>query len=163
MPSSPKFRGTFRNKGVVEIFQKIKAEHSAEAYCHITVTGKVKINLQCHSCCVDPGENYRFVGCSVKGSTEGAYGVSQKYFFSETYSKFHHTGSELFGAVGTGFQLTLNIRISYDRSCDKLGEQSNIAGKIYGVFLCFGTVVNINLITQYLECIKAYTDGQDDP
>ena len=130
MPPSPEFCGTFGDKGIIEIFEKVEAEHSAETYSHITVTRKVEINLQCYRCGINPGENHRFFRGTVEGGTKGAYGVCQEYFFTEADSEFYYTRGELLRGMSAGFKLMLDVGISYDGACDKLGEKSDVAGKV---------------------------------
>ena len=46
VPSLPEFTDGRADVGVVEVLQKLKAEHSAESDGHIRVTGEIIVNLQ---------------------------------------------------------------------------------------------------------------------
>lgn len=55
MPSPPEFPYRDRGIGILEVFFKVKAEHPAQADCHITVPAEVKVDLKHISDCAQPG------------------------------------------------------------------------------------------------------------
>ncbi len=46
MPAVPEFRDAAGDIGIIEILQEVKPKHPAQPDCHITVAGKIKIDLQ---------------------------------------------------------------------------------------------------------------------
>ena len=46
MPSSPKFGDTPRQIWICKVFGKMKTEHTAKTDSHITVSGKIKVDLK---------------------------------------------------------------------------------------------------------------------
>ena len=46
MPSAPEILHGVRGVRMAEVFPEIKAEYPAQSYCHIAVSGKIKIYLQ---------------------------------------------------------------------------------------------------------------------
>ena len=48
--------------------------------------------------------------------------------------------------MSAALELFFDVRISYDRTCDKLREESDVAGKVYGIFLSCCASVNVHLI-----------------
>jgi len=59
------------------------------------------------------------------------------------------------------FKAVGNIRIAYNRACDKLGKHGYIRRKVYKAALCRSIApIHVHSIAEYLEGIKANTYGQ---
>ena len=46
MPAPPELGDTFGDIGIVEVLQKMKAEHAAQANGHVRIGGEIKVDLE---------------------------------------------------------------------------------------------------------------------
>ena len=161
MPSAPEFRYAPWNIRIVEVFQIVKSKNLAQTYGHIRISWKVKINLESKCYSSQPCRCHTEIFHRRKLHPYDINLVRQQYFLAEAYNKSSHALSCLFQVSPASRQHHRYIRISHDRSCDKLREQSNICSEGYQVLLRFYFAsVNIYNVGHGLESIKWYSDRQ---
>lgn len=160
MPSSPEFSDTFGNIGIIEVFRKMETENSSEADGYIRVAGKVKINLESKSGCVNPVKKDGFlIGCMENG-TKLAESICYKYFFAQTAGESFHTLSSHFKAVFPFCKAGINVCITDNRSGYELRKKGCVGAKIDNIFLRFDfTQIDIGNVAEYLEGIETDAYG----
>ena len=58
-------------------------------------------------------------------------------------------------------ELQSNVAVTHDRTCDELGEERNIGGKVNEVSLCRRVAaINVDDIAEHLEGVEADADGK---
>ena len=65
----------------MKIIRKMEPENIAETDSHITITGKIKINLQRKGKCIQSIIENRTVCGGLEGTAKRAERVRKKYFF----------------------------------------------------------------------------------
>ena len=137
MPSSPEFRYRLRYIRIVEVYWKLKSEHTAEAYCHIGISWKIKVYLK-RKC--DNSEPCRHNG--HLGLRKCRYSIPQrsdivckKHFFCKSNSKDFYAVAEFLILIGSvvklfGYGFILNYRAGY-----QLRKECNVCAEAYRIFL----------------------------
>ena len=124
MPSAPKFCDTGRNIRIIKIFCKMEAKNFPKTNSHITVTGKVKINMQAESYGIYPVKENRFFCGNQKGITQFPKLIGNKNFLSKPKEKAADTkGSQIY-RVRAPLKLRGNLRITYNRPAISWGNMA---------------------------------------
>ena len=165
MPPPPQFRTGAGGKRIVKVARKPEAEHSAQPYRHITVPGKVKIQLYRikdqtkprYTRTVLPGLHFK------NGIRRQRRRIRDHRLFGQTDRKDADTGSHIIQPVFPVVQLPLNIGISYDRPGDQLGKQGDIQPQFQNVSL-HGHLASVQVdhIAHALKSKKRNADRKRD-
>ena len=160
MPSAPEFRCGTGNIGIVEVFEEMETEYFSEADCHIGITGEIIINLnrehkntepdRCGaSCCKIAGKiGFRKLACNV----------GDKNLFGKAHKESCGSAPDILEVFTAVVNFKSNVRISYYRTCNKLGIKRNIHEEFHIVMLGFNVAfINVDGIAEGLESIEAYT------
>ena len=118
VPSAPKFCNTGRNIRIIKIFCKMKTENFPKANSHITVTGKVKINMQTKGYGIHPVKENRFFCGNQKGVAQFPKLIGNKNFFSKPKEKTPDTKGSQIHRVSAPLKLRGNLGITYNRPCN---------------------------------------------
>ena len=54
VPASPEFCDTFGKIGIIKVFYKIKTKDTTKSDGHITIAGKIEINVKREADCIKP-------------------------------------------------------------------------------------------------------------
>jgi hypothetical protein len=161
MPSSPEFGDASGNKGIIEVFEKIKAEDLAKPYGHIAVSREVEVDLQGVGDTVQPVEEHGFVVGGKKRGAETREHIRNENLFSETDDEAADTVGDFFKTVCSCFKLRGNIRITDNGTRNQLREEGHVQKELEKAFLHLGiSAVNVNYVGHGLEGEKADTDGK---
>ncbi len=161
MPATPEFRCTSGNIGVVEVFEEVETENSAEAYCHIGITGEVVIDLDSEHYYAEPNarRTLRRKIAFNKGIRKGTRNVCDENFFCKTDQKSCGTGIDIVKSFLAVVNLDCNVGIAYDWARNKLCIEGNVHKVFHIIVLGFNIAfINVNGIAQSLEGIEADTD-----
>ena len=117
----------------------MESEHLAQSNCHIRISGKIKINLECISCCPQP------CGCHRKTSrSHDRYGIPkntdiicQQYFLTESDHKSVNTFCKICRILPSGLHLLCNRLILHNRSRNQLREHRHIGTILNPAYLDF--------------------------
>ena len=143
---------------MVKVFRKFKTKHLAKSYCHIRISGKIKVYLQSKGDCIQPKENNAFFSGAAKGGAKFRKSVGKQNLFAKPNDKALGTVAAKSETVLSTLEAFFNVRISYYRTRNKLGEHCDICAEAYGIFLRRKAPVNICGIADELKGIKAYSD-----
>ena len=140
----------------------MEAEDLTKTDGHIRVAGEVEIDIQRNGNAVHPVEKDGLFVSGVDQLAEIVHGVCDQHLFGKTQNKAARALACHGEAVGAVLQLSGNVCVADDRTCDELGEHGNVSRQIDGVFLCLLTAVNVNHVADDLEGVEADTDGKYD-
>ena len=164
MPALPKFTNARRNIRIMKVFRKTEAKYFAKPNRHITVSGKIKINVEriCH--CIKPEEKHRFVIGFTENTAEFTQQVCNQNLLAKPKDKTAYTKRTPLQGMRSALKLIGNIGITHNRPCNQLRKKRNICCKINQIPLCRNLpAVNVNGIAEYLERIKADSNRQSHP
>ena len=162
MPAPPEFCYAPGNIGMFEVLSEMEAQHPPKADGHVTVTGKIEINLHRIGCHAHPGGE----GSGFRQQhpvRQKAHLVGNQHLLGQTVDKADDTGSE--GATGllSFQQLRGDVPVADDGPCNQLRKEGHIGAEEQGVSLRFDLpAVHVDHIAHALEDIERDADGQDD-
>ena len=114
MPPSPEFRYRSRNIGIIKVFKELKAEHSSQTYCHITVTTRIKKDLKCICYSSKPAKCCRYTVTSLISvkSLISQYRkiICKQDFFRKTDNKTRKPIREIFYCLFSGSKQQRYVR-----------------------------------------------------
>ena len=86
MPPAPEFRDAFGDIGIIEVDQKLKAQHIAEAAGHIGITAEIEIDLEGKGDDPDPRaqDPVAFRGLA-QAVPQGPHLVGDEHFFGQPH------------------------------------------------------------------------------
>ena len=155
VPPAPEVGHASRHIRIVEVFQKLKAEHFAHAYRHIGVAREVEINLEHKRKSAQPRRKHRRVFHDLDRVPQRADIVCQKHFFAKTYAESLHPLRKLFRRAVSVFKLLRHALITHDGSRDKLRKHRDVSREVDDVFLHLRVVaVNVYRIGHRLERVE---------
>ena len=146
-----------------KVFNKIEAEDFSKTDGHVAVSGKIEVYMQGKAYGVEPVKQHCFVIACPESVTELAKSIGKEYFLGKAKHKAADTISAFFKGMGAVLQLQGNVGITYNGTGNQLREGGHIGTEINNAFLrrnC--TTIHIHGVAQYLEEIKADTDGKCD-
>ena len=147
MPASPELRDALCHIGIVEIFRKPKAQNPSKPDSHVTVTRKVKVDLQCVGKCKQPVKQHRFIPGSLKSVTELSKHIGKENLFGKAKHKTPYPQCKIFRAQSPRRKLSFHISIAHNGTCDQLGKHGNVSSQRNEISLCrYLPPVHINLI-----------------
>ena len=164
MPPAPEARDRFRDERIAEVFQKMEAEHLAQADRHIGVAAEIEEDLQCVGQRADPEQRHGFLTVDVKGHL-GHKGdiVGEQHFLAEADDEPLHALGEFFRRDGALVDLLGNRAVAHDGTRDQLREEGYVQRQREGVALHTGrAAIDIHHVGQRLEREERDTDGQRD-
>lgn len=162
MPAVPEVRDRLCHVGIIEVFLKLKAEHLAQADCHIGVATEIEENLQRVGQRADPQQRHGFFPVYVKSRLchKGDI-VGEQHFFAEAGDEPLHTLGEFFWRDLAVIDLFSDRAIPHDGTRDQLREERYVQRQREGVALHAGrTAVDIYYVGQRLERKKRDADRQ---
>ena len=138
MPASPEFLHGTGHIWIIKILLKPEAKHFSKSDCHIGVSGKIIINLKHIKTCTKP---QCFSGYCIRSVLKNIiYDLSkcicQKYLFPKSPAEAHNPCCKLRNRLPSFQNLLRNIPVLYNRTCNKLGEKSNIQKHMPEIPLC---------------------------
>ena len=165
VPPPPELLDGGADVGVVEVFQKLEAEHAPQADGHVAVAGEVEVDLQAVAQRPQPGHpDVQLLGGGGKHQVRhAAGGVGQKQLLPQAQHKPAHTvGGELRGGLPV-VDLVRHIVVDDDGPGDELGEEGDIQRQLHDAFGAHLPVtVHVDHIGQALEREKGDADRQGD-
>ncbi len=87
MPPPPKFRNAKGTIRITEIFREPKTKQLSQSDRHIAVTGKIKIDLQCKTDCIQPVKQRRLFFRSPKYAAKFPKLVRKQNLFGQPDDK----------------------------------------------------------------------------
>ena len=99
MPAPPEFRDALRDVRIIEVLQKLKAEHPPETDGHIRVAGKIKVELERKGERAEPRSGKAQLRSSGIDIPERADVVGEQYLLPETNGKTLHAGGKFDNSV----------------------------------------------------------------
>ena len=164
MPAPPEFRDALRDVRIIEVLQKLKAEHPPETDGHIRVAGKIKVELERKGERAEPRSGKAQLRSSGIDIPERADVVGEQYLLPETNGKPLHAGGKLFGAETPRAKLGGHVLIPDDRPGDQLWEERDKCAEADKVFLFLRVAsVNVDRIGHRLERVEGNADRQREP
>ena len=164
MPAPPEFRDALRDVRIIEVLQKLKAEHPPETDGHIRVAGKIKVELERKGERAEPRSGKAQLRSGGIDIPERADVVGEQYLFPETDGKPLHAGGKLFGTETPRAKLGGHVLIPDDRPGDQLREERDKCAEADKVFLFLGVAaVNVDRIGHRLERVEGNADRQREP
>jgi len=165
MPSSPEFRCGTGNIGIVEVFEEMESKDFSKTDCHIGITGEIVINLNREHQNAEPYRRGAFCGKVAGkicfGKLTGC--VRDENFFGKTDEESCCAAPDILEVFPAVVDLKGNVRVSYDRTRNKLGIKRNVHEEFHIVMLRFDfSAVNVNGVAEGLEGIEADTDRKSE-
>ena len=161
MPAPPEFRDALRDVRIIEVLQKLKAEHPPETDGHIRVAGKIKVELERKGERAEPRSGKAQLRSSGIDIPERADVVGEQYLLPKTNGKPLHAGGKLFGAETPRAKLGGHVLIPDDRPGDQLWEERDKCAEADKVFLFLRVAsVNVDRIGHRLERVEGNADRQ---
>ena len=163
MPSAPEFGDASRNEGIIEIFEKIKAEDLTQTDRHIAVSRKVEVDLERKRDRVKPEkQNGFFIRCRKIGAKRRKR-IRNQNLLTEAENETANALRRLIKAVRSFAQLSVDIRVADDRTRDQLGKKRNVGSQIDRILLrAHVASVDVHRIAEDLEGIEADPDRERD-
>ena len=161
MPSVPEFLHRTSCIGIIEILLEFKSEHFSKTNGHIGISGKIVINLHHVKNCAQPQSlpGYRVWTIFKNFIHHTGKGIGKKNLFPKSPAKTHYPGCKFSDSLFSSCNLSCNVAIFYNRSCDQLWEKGNIQKHMPEIVLCRHlSPVHIDHIGQRLESIKRNSD-----
>ena len=127
MPSAPKLGNSFGRIRIIKVFIKMEAEHASKPYGHVTISGKIKIDLQCVCNTSDPRNQPGILPRSIHPDSicNDSKTVCQDRFLGKSDNKTLNATAEIFQSGSPVFYFKRNVFITNDRTGDELREQYN--------------------------------------
>ena len=161
VPPPPELRDAPGDVGIVEVFQKVKAKHPAQADGHVGVGGEIKIDLKGVGNGPQPGEGRRGRRRGKGRVRHFRHRVGQQHLFPQTEQKPHRPGGKFLHALPAGVDLRRHGGVPHDGARHQLGEEGDIQGDLQRILLHGGVApVHIDHIAQALKGEKGDADGQ---
>ena len=165
MPAAPELGDRLADVRIVEVFEKLEAEHFAETDRHIRVAGEIEVNLQRVANCAHPRTGGRqLVRCifeyAVRNLREH---IGQQYLFAETEQKAADALGKLRKRVLAHSKLYVDIVVAYDRACNQLREHGDVQRQRKQIVLRRNlSAVYVNDVAERLKRVKRNADRHDD-
>ena len=165
MPPPPELGGGLGDIGVVEILQKLEAQHPPQANGHVGIAGEVEVELEGEGNDAEPcpqGGEFGAGGGQVH-VPELAQVVGQQHLFGKAHGEaLGPPGKALGGVVAVG-ELLVQVLILQDGPGDELGEEGDKGAEIDDVLLHPGVPpVDVDGVAHGLEGVEADADGQGE-
>ena len=157
VPAPPELRNTLRNIRIIEILQKMEAEHFSKADRHIRIGRKVKIKLKRIGCQSHPCGQHRKLcaGHRPNGIPERTRIVRQQHFFTKADHKAVNALCELLRCLLPRAQLLIDRLVLHDRTCDQLRKHRDIRSKGDEILLHLRlSTVDVDRVGHRLKRIK---------
>ena len=159
MPPPPELRNAGGDIGIVEVFREPEAQKRAQTDGHITVAGKIEIDVQGVAQGIEPGKEHAAILGSPPCGADFPQKVGKQYFLSQAHQESGHALLKV--SPPALFQLLRHIRIPDNRAGNELREHGHVAGKVNGIFLHLGlSPVHVHRIAENLEGVKADANRQ---
>ena len=168
MPAPPEFCNAGRNIRQIKVGRAVKAKHGRQTVAHLTVAGKVKVELQAVCDNAQPRQRGRGVDQPYAARTDDirpqcADGIRQYDLFGQTEHKHFCAalGPCQRAAVCRIMQLVGHFTVFDNRTHNQLREEKDIRRKGHKVFLRRNFAgVHIDLIADDFKDVVAYSQRQ---
>ena len=168
MPAFPDIPDGVRLEGGTEIHRQFKAEHSADATRHITVTAEIKVKLE--TVAQNRNKSRPEIQIILHHAHHIKHGVhkqrkyvSQKYFFPKAQYKQRHAVIKHFPVrlpVFPCLQRRNKFTVQYDGARNQLGKECHKTGIVQQTVAGRFSLVTVHHIGNLLEREKADTQRQ---
>ena len=163
MPPAPELGDAAGDERIIEVLEKVEAEYMTEPDCHVAVTREIKVNVQGIGDGIEPVEQHGLVIRILEDVHELAEHIGKQDLFGETDDKAADAECGFGGAVRAGLELSGNICVAHDRTCDQLREHGDVGGEVDVVALRRHiAAIDVDDIADDLEGIEADADRQRD-
>ena len=159
VPAPPEFRDTGADIGIVEILQKLEAEHPPQADGHIRIAGEIEVDLQAIGCQTRPG-----CQCALglpQNFPQAAHGIGQQHLLGQAHQEPGYPGGKLGDGLLPVLQHLGHIRIADNGPGNQLREKGHVGAEGERIPLHRGILpVDIDDIAHGLEYVEGDADGQ---
>ncbi len=163
VPPPPELAGRLGDIGIVEVFQKLEAQHPPQADGHVRVAGEVEVELEGEGGDAQPGPQGGEPGPG-RGQIhvpQRAQGVGKQNLFTRAHGEALDAGGELLKGVIPPLQLVVQVLVLDDGPGDELGEQGDEGAEGDDVLLAPGVPpVHVDGVAHGLEGVEGDADGQ---
>ena len=161
MPAPPELRDAPRDVGVIEILQKVEAEHSPEADGHIGIGGEIEVDLEGVRHRAQPREEHRGHNGGKGRIRDPRHGVRQQHLLAEAEEEAHRAGGEFGDGLMPLVDLLRDGGVAHDGTGDELRKEGDIERELERVALHRGVAaVHVNDVAQALKGEEGDADGQ---
>ena len=165
VPAAPELGDRLADVRIVEVFEKLEAEHFAETDRHIRVAGEIEVNLQRVANRAHPrtggGQLARCIfEYAVRNLREH---VGQQHLFAEPEQEAADTLGKLRKRVLSHGKLHVDIVVAYDRACNQLREHGDVQRQRKQIVLRRNlSAVYVNDVAERLKRVKRDADRHDN-
>ena len=163
MPAPPKIRNARCNIGIIEVFGKVKAEHSPQPDRHIRIAGKIKIEVQGVKNDLPPSAERARGERKRRPKIEMPCGkrIAEQHLFAKPHAKTFHSGGKIRKFFASPLNFGCNFAVAHDRPGNELWEKRNIGAETCVIALQFGvSAVKVYRIGEDLKGVKGNADRQ---
>ena len=161
MPAPPELRDAPRDIGVIEILQKVEAEHSPEADGHIGIGGEIEVDLEGVRHRAQPREEHRGHNGGKGRIRDPRHGVRQQHLFAEAEEKAHRAGGEFGDGLMPLVDLLRDGGVAHDGTGDELRKEGDVKRELERVALHRSVAaVHVDDVAQALKGEEGDADGQ---
>ncbi len=154
VPAPPEFRHTVAHIGVVEVLRECEPHHLAQTYRHVGIAAEIEVDLERECQYSKPGCDRRQAAVvqSLDLSPQQTDVVCDEHFLAKSHDETGDSVADHLFGDGALVYLVLDILVSYDRSCDYLGEQRDERHEACRVLLHLDIpAIEINGVAHRLE------------
>ena len=148
--------------GIVEIFQKVKPEHPAQADGHVRIAGEIEVDLPGVGQGPQPGHGRAQHGAGAKGRVRHLpQGVGQQHLFRKAHAEPDASAGGVPRSLPAGGDLPRHGGIPDDGPRHQLGKEGDVEGHPQGRPLRRGLApVDVQHVAHPLEGEKRDADGK---
>ena len=150
---------------MVEVGQKLKAQHAPQAHRHVGVAGEVEVDLEGEGHHAQPGPSHRQIagGHGLIAVPQHAHVVGNQDLLPQTDHKHLHAGAELINGGIPLVDLVAQVFVLDNGTGNELGEQGDKGAEVDDVALGPGIApVHVDGVAHGLEGVEGDADGQVD-
>ena len=161
MPAPPELRDAPRDVGIVEILQKVEAEHPPEADGHIGIGRKIEVDLEGVGHRAQPREEHRGHNGGKGRVRDPRHGVRQQHLLAEAEEEAHRAGGKFGDGLMPLVDLLRDGGVAHDGTGDELREKGDVERELERVALHRGVAaVDVDDVAQALKGEERDADGQ---
>ena len=165
MPAPPELGDRAGDIGVVEVLQKLEAQHPPQAHGHVGVAGEVEVELEGEGQHPQPGPQDGELpgGHGLVGVPQHPDVVGQQDLFPQADDEDVDAIGELLHRVAPLVHLVGQFLVLQDGPGDELGEEGDEGAEVHHAPLDLGIPpVDIHRVGHGLEGVEGDADGQGE-